>query len=161
MEVDQAKLEETKKEAEKFYKTIGEIYCPYFKNKVAFNVKGLDHIKLKEWNKARSAVDQYIRLKLLRLTPSVLKESYTLQEFYETSKFERQKINSRWEQRLVRVSYHGFVAIVNGTRIKIIIKQVEGGTRFFWSIIPFWKSKKDDFSNKIRKILHEGDLETQ
>ena len=45
--------------------------------------------------------------------------------------------------------------------LKIIVKEIEGGESFFWSIIPFWKSRKDEFSNKIKRILHEGDLETQ
>jgi len=161
MEIDPVKFENVKREAEESYKTIGEVYCSYFKEKVAFNVKGLNHIKLKEWNKARSVVEQYIRLRLLRLAPLVIGESHTLQEFYETNRFERQKINSRWEQRLIRVRYYGFVAIIKNTRIKVIIKEIEGGKKFFWSIIPFWKPKRDEFGNKIKKILHEGDLETQ
>jgi hypothetical protein len=161
MEVELEKFKKVKEEAEKFYKEIGEIYCPYLKEKVSFNAKGLDHVKFKEWDKARSLIEQYIRLKLLQLVPYVIKESHTLQEFDEKSRFERQKINSRWEQRLVKVKYYGFVAIIKGARIKIIVKEIEGGKRFFWSLIPFWKPRKDEFGNKIKKILHEGDLEIQ
>jgi hypothetical protein len=41
MEVPPDKFKKVKEEAESFYKQIGEIYCPYFKEKIAFNAKGL------------------------------------------------------------------------------------------------------------------------
>lgn len=161
MEVDLEKFNKAKEEAEEFYKNIGEVYCPYLKDKVSFNAKGLDHIKFKDWNKTRLALEQYMRLKLLKLAPDIIKSSHTLQEFYETNRMERQKINSQWGRRMIRVKYYGFVAVIKNTRVKIIIKEIEGSQNFFWSIIPFWKNRKDEFSNKIKRILHEGDLETQ
>lgn len=161
MEIDPEKFEKIKIEAEEFYKKLGEINCPYLEGKVSFNAKGLDHIKFKNWNKTRSMLDQHMRFRLLKLAPEIIKKSNTLQEFYETNRLERQKINSRWEQRVIRVKYYGFVAVMKNTRIKIIVKEIEGSARFFWSIIPFWKNRKDEFSNKIKRILHEGDLETQ
>ena len=103
----------------------------------------------------------YVRLKLLSLAPEIIRASHTLQEFYETSRFERRKINSRWEQRVTQVQYYGFVAVIKRTRVKVIVKEVEGGKKFFWSIIPFWKTKRDEFGQKIKKILHEGDMENQ
>ena len=36
-----------KEKAEIFYKTIGEVYCPYFHEKISFNAKGLRHLKFK------------------------------------------------------------------------------------------------------------------
>ena len=33
-------FEKVKEEAEKFYKTIGEVYCPHFGDKITFNDKG-------------------------------------------------------------------------------------------------------------------------
>lgn len=52
------------------------------------------------------------------------------------------------------------VAIINRHRIKIIIKEIQGGKKFFWSLIPFWKTRKDAM-NGDKKILHEGDLEVE
>lgn len=163
MDIDIEKFKKIKEEAEKFYKEIGEVYCPYFQETVSFNAKGLDHIKFGEWNKARPIKQQYMRLKLLKLAPQVIKKSHTLQELHETKRFERQKINSRWENRMITVRYYGFVAITDNlrTKIKIILKEVEGGKKFFWSIIPFWKARKDEIDNQYKKILHNGDLETQ
>lgn len=160
MEIEPEKFEKNKKDSEIFYKSIGEIYCPYLGATVSFNAKGLDHIKFKEWDKARSSIEQYVRLKLLRLAPEILKSSHTLQEYFETNRLERKKINARWEKAMVRVRYYGFVAIINGSRMKIIVKEVEGGQKFFWSIIPFWKNKRLD-NGKNEKILHNGDLEIQ
>ncbi|MDR3583527.1 MAG: hypothetical protein P4L62_04170 [Candidatus Pacebacteria bacterium] len=161
MEIDQIKFLKVKEEAENYYKTIGQIHCPYLGGKISFNTKGLEHLKFKNKNKARIKSDQYIRLKLLKLAPHILEKSNTLQEFYETRKFEQQKINSRWEYKMVEVSYYGFVAIINGARIKIIVKEIEGGNKFFWSLIPFWKNNQKNSGNKFnnKKILHAGNME--
>lgn len=152
-----SKLNSIKQQCEDRYKSIDSVHCPYLKRKVAFNVKGLEHIKFKSKGRPRHPKEQYIRLKLLELAPRVLMNSYTIQEFSEKSIFERQKTNSRWEHKLVSVTYYGFVAIINSARIKIIVKEIQGGEMFFWSIIPFWKNDKHNDQNK--KVLHTGDLE--
>lgn len=162
MEVYIEKLNKIKEESEKLYKEIASVYCPYFKSEVVFNAKGLEHLKFKDKNKARSAKEQYIRLRLLKLAPEIIKKSHTLQEVFETKRFEQQKINSRWEHRLVNVTYYGFVAIVNKARIKIIVKEIEGGNKFFWSLIPFWRNNQKNSGNTLlnKKIFHAGDLES-
>jgi hypothetical protein len=38
-------FEDIRQKGEALYKTFGEVYCPYFKDKVAFNALGLEHIK--------------------------------------------------------------------------------------------------------------------
>lgn len=151
---DQDKFLEVKSKAESFYKTIGSVYCPYFKEKINFNAKGLDHIKMKSWNRARTQVDQFMRLKLIFLAPKLIKNSHTLQDYLMSQTFERKKINSRWEKILTTVEYFGFIAIVKGVRIKIIVKQIFGGEKYFWSIIPFWRMSK-----KSHKKLFDGNLE--
>lgn len=93
--VEQIKFEKIKEEAERFYYLIKEIRCPYFKEAIKFNVKGLGHLKFKEWNKARIIEDQYRRFKLINLAPEVIKLSHTLQGFTGVNKLERRKINSR------------------------------------------------------------------
>ena len=57
------------------------------------------------------------------------------------------------------VTYYGFVAIINTIKIKVIVKKIENGQPFFWSIIPFWKTKKDPICLETKKVFHEGDLE--
>jgi len=47
-------FKEVKAKAESFYETIGEVHCPYLKEKIAFNAKGLRHLKFKSDRQARS-----------------------------------------------------------------------------------------------------------
>jgi len=73
----------------------------------------------------------------------------------------RQRINSRWEKRRKLVRYYAFVAIVGAAkdcRIKVIIKEIEGGSKMFWSLYPSWKVVADDAGNK-HKALFVGDHE--
>jgi len=130
-------FERIKQEAEDYYKTVNAVFCPYLKSKVNFNAKGLDHIKMKSWNKARLISDQYLRLKFFKLVPEVLKVAGTLQEFHETKNFERIKDTGRWQSIMKPVVYYGFVAVINNVKINIIVKRIEGGQPYFWSVIPF------------------------
>ena len=160
MDINIEKFNKVKAEAEFWYKSVKYIYCPYLKKKVHFNAKGLDHIKFKEWNKTRLVSDQFLRLKFLQLVPTILEKSGTLQEYSETKNFERKKVSSKWGKRLVPVKYYGFIALLKNTiRVKVIVKEVERGQPIFWSIIPFWKNKKNPITREIKKVFHEGDLE--
>lgn len=146
-------------EAVKIYSEIISVYCPYLKTKINFNSKGLNHIKMKSWNRARLVSDQYLRLKFLKLAPKILNASGTLQEILVDNKIERIKSEGKWQKTMQSVVYYGFVAIIYEIKIKIIIKKVLNGPPFFWSIIPFWKNKKDPIYKQTKKVFHEGDLE--
>jgi len=148
-----------KEKAKSDYEKIKTIYCPYFNDYVRFNSKGLNHIKMKSWNKTRLKSDQYLRLKFLILAPKIINSSGTVQELFKTNKKERIKIKNKWEKISKSVTYFAFIAIKNNIKVKIIIKKVEKRKPFFWSIIPFWKSKKDPLYQKTKKVFHEGDLE--
>ncbi|MDP3758829.1 MAG: hypothetical protein Q8Q86_03850 [Candidatus Daviesbacteria bacterium] len=152
---DETNFETTKAEAEKFYATIGAVRCPYFGEKIAFNVKGIKHLRFKSDEVARSHEDQYSRLKLVYLAPEVLKLSRTVQGIWHTKHFEIQKTNSRWEKVLKDVSFYEFMAVLENVRVKVIVKQVSGGEKHFWSIIPFWGINKEI----SRRVLHSGNLE--
>ena len=150
IEIGEAKFNQAKKYAEDFYQTIGAVYCPYLKDKVVFNAKGIEHLKFKKRNKARTRVDQYVRLRVLSIAPKIISESHTLQGILETKGFEYEKISSRWEWHMRDVVYLEFVAVYNKTRVRVIVKQVGNGPRYFWSVIPFWRVSK----NSGKRILH-------
>ena len=152
-------FEKIKQDAELFYEGIDSMYCPYLRTKVNFNAKGLDHIKMKSWNKTRLISDQYLRLKFLKLVPEILQASGTLQEIHESKNFERVKNIGKWQNIMKNVTYYGFVAIVNKVKIKIIVKKIGNGQSYFWSVIPFWKTQKDPICQQTKKVFHEGDLE--
>ena len=157
MEIDDLKFNKIREDAEKYYYGIGRIKCPYFNEDVNFNSEGFEHLLFKSWNKTRSRSEQYMRLRLLPLVCQVISKSHTLQEYDEKQIFVRQKINSRWEKRNKMVYYYVFVAIINDFRIKVIIKEIAGGEKFFYSLYPSWKV--DDVNGNQRKVFYSGDLE--
>ncbi|MEI6288169.1 MAG: hypothetical protein WCP18_01095 [bacterium] len=160
MDDRQKKFNEVKEKAEVEYKIIGNVFSPFLKRKINFNTKGLDHIKFKEWNKARPITDQFLRLKFLSLAPKILAHTNTIQEFNGSKSLERIKSNAKWNFLAKSVKYYGFVVLWNyKIKIKIIVKEIEGGEPFFWSIIPFWKTKRDPIIEETKKVFHEGDLE--
>ena len=158
-EIDDVKFEQVRKTAGDEYQKIGRVYCPYLDEHVHFNSEGFEHLLFKEWNKTRTRLEQYTRLRLLRLAPQVISKSHTMQEFDERHMLVRQKINSRWESRAKVVRYYVFVAIINNARIKVIVKEIEGGAAFFYSLYPSWRVEKNE-DGKKRKIFYSGNLES-
>src|SRR6202044_2354511 len=98
--------------------------------------KGLKHLKFKSDGRPRAPQDQYARFKLLRFAPEIIKKSHTVQGIARTKRFEEQIINSRNESIIKEVDYYEFIAILEEIRMKVIIKEVIGGKKYFWSIIP-------------------------
>ena len=148
-------LEEVKKSAELFYHSIGDIYCPYLKEKISFNTQGWEHVKFKRREKARLPQDQYMRFKLIHIAPEILKASHTLQGIWQTKKFERVRSHNKTENILKPVHYYEFIAVVKRNRVKVIVKQIDGGVSFFWSLIPFWGMDE----NTRSRILYDGQPE--
>lgn len=157
---DREKFERIKKEAKEYYDKLGTVKCPYLKAEVHFSEEGFGHLLSKSWNRGRSLTEQYTRLRILPKVIEIIKITHTLQEFDERKIFVRQKINSRWEKRLKIVKYYVFVVFLKEQdfRLKIIIKEIEGGQPFFWSVYPSWKIIKDNNGNK-RKVFYSGNLE--
>ena len=148
-----------KHNAEDFYGKIGSVYCPYFSSNISFNVKGLEHLIFKSWNRTRPVSDQFSRFRHLALAPKVIQNSKTLQGFWSTQKFERvKKKDGKWQQVLKSTTYYEFIAIMEShgskIRIKVIVKQVDGGGKFFLSLIPFWGVDK-----RGERIMHSGNPE--
>ena len=146
----------TKRDAIKFYKNINFVICSYFKEKIIFNSKGLKHLRFKSDKRARPYKDQYPRLKLIKYAPEILKKSHTLQGILNIKKIESQKTNSRWEHIMKEVVYYEFIAVLDNIRIKLIIKQIAGAEKYFWSIIPFWGIDKSN----SKRTLHSGNPES-
>ena len=137
-----ADFESFREKAELLYKEIGEVYCPYFKEKIAFNEKGIKHIKFKSLGFARERKDQLMRLKNIHLAPKVLAETHTLQEREHKKEFVEIHTNTKNEKVLKEVAYYAFIAILSDgaveKRVKVVVRQVSGGAKMFWSIIPCW-----------------------
>lgn len=155
MKLDIKDFEEVKTKGEHIYKSLNEVYCPYFKEKINFNAQGLEHLKYKRRNHSRLEQDQYMRFRLIGVASEVLKVSTTLQGIWETKKFESVKVNKRIDNILKHVTYYEFIAVMKRNRIKVIVKQIENGPKFFWSIIPFWGMDKETAT----RIFYQGNPE--
>ena len=159
MEFSVDKFNDVKHNAEEFYYGISKVHCPYFGENVHFNTKGFDHLIFKEWNKTRTISDQFVRFRHLKLAPEIIRQSKTLQGLWTTQKFERIKKKSGWEKVMKLITYYEFIAVMEShgskVRVKIIVKQIQGGEKFFLSIIPFWGV--DKISGK--RVMHSGNPE--
>ncbi len=126
---------------EKLYRSIGKIYCPYFKETVHFTELGFEHIRFKNRNKSRTIKDQNMRFKLLPNVVRIINLSHTLQGKLYKNRFEERFINNRREIALTQVIYYEFLAIIDDKKIKVIIKEITGKEKVFLSVIPFFKQK--------------------
>ena len=131
-----------KNKAYKKYKTIEKVYCPYLKTQVRFNSKGFWHLIYTARNKKRPRTVQLLRFRLLSFAVKLLKIIATLQEI-ETIKKKRR-------------IYYGFIAIISGWKIKVIVKKSGNGRPIFWSIIPNWTTNK----KRDRLLPHKGNMES-
>lgn len=128
MTLDLENFEEVKLKGEELYKSLTEVRCPYFNDRVDFNTQGLQHLKFKRHGHARPRQDQYMRFKLLHLAPVILSNSKTLQGIWKTKSFEKIRIHSRTDTIMKDITYYEFVAVMENVRVKVIVKQAEAVT---------------------------------
>ena len=161
MGIEEEKFNRLREQAERDYEAIGKIWCPYLKEEVHFNTEGFQHLLFKSWNRTRNRTEQNVRLKLLPLAIELIANTYTLQEYDERKIFVRQKTSSRWCKTLKLVRYYVFTGILKdkGVRIKVIVKEIDGGVKFFHSLYPSWRIVKDSFGRK-KKVFYSGNLES-
>ena len=152
MALDLENFDEVKLKGEELYKSLTDVHCPYFNDKVFFNAQGLQHLKFKRHGHARPRQAQYMRFKLLRLAPIILRNSKTLQGIWETKSFEKIRVHGRTDTIMREVTYYEFASVMENVRAKVIVKHVENGQRIFWSVIPFWGIDKKTQKRK----LHSG-----
>jgi len=159
MTVTPETIERTKTEARQKYDAIGKIKCPYFGGEeVHFNSEGFEHLIFKTWNKTRSLTEQYTRLRLLPLVALIIKRSGTLQEYDEKNIFVRHQSSGRWTKVMKLARYYIFIAIIRDLRMKIIIREVDGERKKFYSVYPSWHTESDGNGGKKKK-LYSGNPE--
>jgi len=45
--------------------------------------------------------------------------------------------------------YYECIVVLNNVRVKVVVKQIDGGQKFFWSITPFWGIHKETKKRKL------------
>lgn len=126
-----------KNQTYKKYKKIRSVYCPYLKTRVRFSSLGFWHMIYRSRNKKRSVSTQLLRFRLIDKAVELLKHTTTLQEY----------------QKVENIEYFGFIAILEGWKIKVIVERKGRGKPHFLSVIPNWIT-----NNKRDRLLHKGHL---
>lgn len=140
---DVSNYQKLREDAQKFYSGIGAIRSPALNEPVHFTAEGFNHIIFKGSRSEREKSSQILRFKLLPLAAKLVGLSTTHQEFEETIKeFEVKKYKKQIRQSK-RVRYWGIIAIIEGRKIKVIVRKIgDNGVMHFWSIVPAWTTNK-------------------
>ena len=144
--------------AESLYKTMGHVRCPALDDVVHFNAEGFNHLIYKGDRKERNKIDQITKFKLLSKAKTIIEISSTYQEYDESMMQVKKKRRKKIVIEPATVKYWGFVAIIQGIRVKTIVRRIGNGQKHFWSVIPAWsKSQYRDitFINRSKGDLTE------
>ena len=82
-----------------------------------------------------------MRFELLTKARQLLERTNTVQEYED---YLDQVIGWKYKKKQLintKIRDWGFVAIINGYRIKVVVRQVGAGEKQFLSVIPAWSTK--------------------
>src|SRR3990167_9068362 len=140
---DLSNYEKLRDDARKFYSSIGPVFSPAFNDYVHFTAEGFNYIVFKGSRSERERPSQMLRFKLLPLGIKLIGLSTTYQEFEETIKEFEVKSHKKRIRKTKPVKYWGIIAIVEGRKIKVIVRKIgDNGQLHFWSIVPAWTTNK-------------------
>ncbi|MEY4440854.1 MAG: hypothetical protein RLY49_480 [Candidatus Parcubacteria bacterium] len=140
---DISNYEKLRNDSQKYYSSIGRIRSPALKEFISFKSEGFNHIIYKNSNNQREQNFQMLRFKLLPLAKKLIEISTTYQEFEETIQGFVVKERKKKVRKSKVVRYWGIIAIINGRKIKVILRKIgDNGDIHFWSIIPAWSTNK-------------------
>jgi hypothetical protein len=125
--------------AGEFYSGIGRVHCPAFDNDwIYFTSEGFNHLVYKTKKKPRDGRVQITRFRLLPRAKRILEIATTFQEYEETFKNVRSEHHGKSTERNVLVRAWGFVAILQNSRVRVVVRQIGNGKKEFYSVIPAW-----------------------
>lgn len=140
---DLSNYDKLREDALRFYGEIGRIHCPALGEAVHFTSEGFNHIVFKGARSERERSSQILRFKLLPLAFKLVRTTTTHQEYEETLKEFLVKSHKKRTRKIKPVRYWGLIAIVDGRKIKVILRKIgDNGTIHFWSIVPAWVTNK-------------------
>lgn len=140
---DLSNYHKLREDAQKFYNGIGRIMSPALNQQIHFTAEGFNHLIFKGSRSERERSSQVLRFKLLPLAVKLAGLSTTYQEFEETIKEFDIKSHKKRIRQSRPVRYWGIIAIIEGRKIKVIVRKIGGnGAMHFWSIVPAWTTNK-------------------
>ncbi|OGG69125.1 hypothetical protein A3F27_03395 [Candidatus Kaiserbacteria bacterium RIFCSPHIGHO2_12_FULL_53_13] len=133
---------EIKEEARKLYGSFKPVKCPALGNQqVSFPSEGFNHLIYRIPKQERHPRVQIMRFELLTKARQLLERTNTVQEYED---YLDQVIGWKYKKKQLintKIRDWGFVAIINGYRIKVVVRQVGAGEKQFLSVIPAWSTK--------------------
>lgn len=120
------------------YTQYSPVTCPALGGIVGFTSEGFNHILYKRYTTERSRKDQFMRLKTIDLARNIIKTTTTIQDIEERLEevvIKRKKKRTK-ESKLIK--YWAFIAILQGKRLKVVVRKTGNGVMHFWSVIPKW-----------------------
>ena len=136
-------LEASEKRAREIYRNIGRIPCPFFNDEpVSFSSHRFDHMVRDKDRRLRPTSQRLIRLRLIEYAEALVKNqdgkvTVELRDEYEIERTVNRHGKKILEKR--KAKSWGFVSEIEGSRVKLVIGQLEGGRKQFVSIMT------DDF----------------
>ncbi len=125
-----------------FYNRVGKVFSPALNQEIRFPSEAFNHIIFKGSRSEREKPSQILRFKLLPLAIKLIKISTTYQEYEESLKEFVIKSHKQRVKKTQVVKYWGIIAIIDGRKIKAIIRKVGDGNLHFWSVVPAWVTNK-------------------
>lgn len=155
MDSDRQAFEKLKENCKSFYDSVDHVTCPALNAKVHFTSEGFNHLRYSK-KRERTLKVQEAKLRLLPKGKKLLETTTTIQEYCDGLELIHRKKYKKIQKESLMVQYWGFVAIIDGTRLKVVVRRVDNGAYIFWSTIPMWRSVKYDKYSVIDKS--NGDL---
>jgi hypothetical protein len=130
-----------RKEITDLYRSYTPLRCPALGDFVHFTSEGFNHLVYKG-KKERDPRVRSMKFKLLPKARYLLGLSTTFQEYEETyQSVTLKKRGSRVTESKI-VKYWGFVALIDRTRLKTVVRQIGEGKKEFYSVIPAWFARQ-------------------
>jgi len=135
MDAQKLGYEKAKKQAKQIYSKIGRIKCPALGDEyVFFTSAGFDHI-LRKGRIPRTRNEQKRRFTLFPYVESIIKNPVAKITYRKTEV--KEKVNRHGENILIESTAHfwTFSDKINDCVIKIVIRQLEGKDKHFFSVM--------------------------
>lgn len=153
--MDSTAFEQLKAKTKQFYDSVDPIYCPALNMKVHFTSEGFNHLRYSKKTERTIAV-QGAKLRLVPQAKKLIEKTTTIQEYCDGLEMIHRKRYKKMVKESLMVQYWGFIAVIDGVRLKAVVRRVDNGKYMFWSVMPLWRSMKYDKYNLVNKST--GDL---
>jgi len=143
--------DKSKQKAKNIYSDIGWIRCNALGNeRVAFTRVGFNHL-MRKGRKARTRTEQKRRFVLIQFVEQIITDPNAIIEYRRYNVKEVR--NHHGEKVTIRsiADFWTFVAHIKGCKIKVVIRQLEGAEKHFFSVMSNDVVSSNTNKNRIKK----------